>query len=610
MADISDIDEAACSISSNGSSHTDLPIEVYNDLLCPICLEFFKHPIILPCSHVLCRSPCAENLFDFNFIRCPVCRENCYVSGGIGSLPRVIPLESIIEKYRLERRKVIQNARKAQKKATHQSNNACAQKAQSNTVCAHKVQGSVAQRTQDDSVTSCSRHGSESSVYCQVCERCVCDACGDGDHVTSHVTNSVEDATLLAKEKLVHSLEQMTISQIKVLTSLEQQRQRLKDMEQIVHRKSEETNMQFDSLLAEVEHKRSLFLADLEQEERMRRSEIDDVIDILEKSSASSQSLAQYTKDVLDKDNASILQVTHALNEQLLGSVLDCEACQGHPDDLHVDPLAAKVVDLRKEQALLRDIHYLNPPSTPTIDLGRCARGQTTVALFIVPPRHSDVVDSYVIRYCSEEQKARRIEEALTLDHPTSNGTGDHHGWTTTQNHPTPHPYRLHLCESPFSSSSSPSPSSSPAPVLVVLLERLHSGTPYFFCLGAANRAGGSGGTSEAVQCVTLTALHSVVPVPVILEAMCHTYPTSIRVYTPSPHDVAPEQSISHFLLYRPRDRKCLWRCLALCGRVEERVFGLEPGVQYELVVMAKNPRGECQISDKVVLETDSDTLT
>ncbi|GFR83777.1 E3 ubiquitin-protein ligase Midline-1-like [Elysia marginata] len=80
-------------------------MEVVQDLTCPICLEFYTYPIILPCSHVLCRRPCAENIFEVNFIRCPVCRDNCYITGGITSLPRVIPLESIIEKVRAERKK-------------------------------------------------------------------------------------------------------------------------------------------------------------------------------------------------------------------------------------------------------------------------------------------------------------------------------------------------------------------------------------------------------------------------------------------------------------------------------------------------------------------------
>jgi len=43
-----------------------------SELQCPVCLELLNWPIILPCSHVLCRDPCAERLFVHGFIRCPV----------------------------------------------------------------------------------------------------------------------------------------------------------------------------------------------------------------------------------------------------------------------------------------------------------------------------------------------------------------------------------------------------------------------------------------------------------------------------------------------------------------------------------------------------------
>ena len=91
--------------SSKLNNSLTMDVDVDNDLQCPICLELYTYPIILPCSHVLCRAPCAEHLFDFNFIRCPVCRDNCYISGGIGSLPRVIALENIIERYKNEQKK-------------------------------------------------------------------------------------------------------------------------------------------------------------------------------------------------------------------------------------------------------------------------------------------------------------------------------------------------------------------------------------------------------------------------------------------------------------------------------------------------------------------------
>ncbi|KAK7094223.1 hypothetical protein V1264_007873 [Littorina saxatilis] len=652
---------------------SDFPREVYNDLRCPICLEFFKHPIILPCSHVLCRSPCTEHLFDFNFIRCPVCRENCYISGGIGSLPRVIALESIIEKYRTERRKAIKCASKGSKSlitpavfgggggggggrsegiggggtgeaaetGIHavSSSGACSHDGNSgfaaeNSETEQRKSSPVSSRCSEDSmcfpatitvaraddisqtprnnlqslsheplanrssllsisstprhfesldtslldvtfdsVTSCPRHGLGSSLYCQVCERCVCDVCGDADHVTAHETNTLDEASLQVKSGLVRNVDKMVDSQMKVMDSLQQQRQHQKDMEQHFNRKREDIDMQCDSLLAEVEHKRGVFLADLDQEERMRHGEIDDVIEVFEKILAASQSLTQYTTELCEKDSATVLQVSPALNDQILGSMLDCEACQVQPDDLHPDFTQGKVVDLRKEQCLLRDICYLNPPGAPNLDLARCARNHNSVALFLVPHRGSDVVDTYVIRYCSEDQKNLGIEETVTFQ----NGHSDH-----------------------LSSGGQGIASLS----YVALLDNLSTATTYLFCTTAANRAGHSP-NSEVVQCVTLTHSDSVVPAPVILTAMCKTYTSSIRVFTPSPHDVAPEQSISHFLLYRSRNRKSLWRSVALCGRAEHRLFGLEPETLYEFVVMATNPGGECQLSERVVLETE-----
>lgn len=84
-------------------SFVKVQMEVDSDFQCLICLELFFYFIILFCLYVLCRFLCVEYLFDFNFIWCLVCWDNCYVSGGIGSLLRVIVLENIIECYKVDR---------------------------------------------------------------------------------------------------------------------------------------------------------------------------------------------------------------------------------------------------------------------------------------------------------------------------------------------------------------------------------------------------------------------------------------------------------------------------------------------------------------------------
>ena len=148
-----------------------MDVDVDNDLQCPICLELYTYPIILPCSHVLCRTPCAEHLFDFNFIRCPVCRDNCYVSGGISSLPRVIALENIIERYKKEQKKGTSSPRPSSSASTNKP-----QMSQKGTQISNTSTSSNLTKTLEilnDSVTSLSNLASETKVEIDIkCQNC------------------------------------------------------------------------------------------------------------------------------------------------------------------------------------------------------------------------------------------------------------------------------------------------------------------------------------------------------------------------------------------------------------------------------------------------------
>ncbi|XP_061669617.1 E3 ubiquitin-protein ligase TRIM35-like [Syngnathoides biaculeatus] len=52
--------------------------QIEDDLQCPSCMEIFKEPVILPCSHSFCRS-CVQRWWEERGDRtCPVCREKCH----------------------------------------------------------------------------------------------------------------------------------------------------------------------------------------------------------------------------------------------------------------------------------------------------------------------------------------------------------------------------------------------------------------------------------------------------------------------------------------------------------------------------------------------------
>ncbi|XP_060069340.1 probable E3 ubiquitin-protein ligase MID2 [Ylistrum balloti] len=591
-------------------------MEVDTDLQCPICLELFNYPIILPCSHVLCRSPCAEHLFDFNFIRCPVCRDNCYVSGGISSLPRVIALENIIERYKADKkqeqtlpalktppdnvapkieggRTVCQLCEKTPprkaKKLCLDCNvsycNHCLRLSHPNRqpFNTHEiVETSPTSKTATPEVTGgtsglCTIHKTvPMSLYCLSCEMTVCNVCRKTDQHKKHKMAPIEEAFLNVKLSLADKSEKLKTSQSKVVVAIKSQRDNIKDMQQAINKRRDEINSQCDALLAEIENKRHFFLSDLEYEERMRQNDMDDLVKAMDQIQRSAQALLGHTNEVLLQDKVDLLEAASSTSEKLVKTALDCESVQFSPADL--DFLQEKVVDFRREKNILRDLHYLVAPATPVIDVTRCSRSDNMVVLVISPPfGPHDVIQQYEIHYCSEEQKSLEIEDTVVVknvpdEKATTRGVPNSSG------------------------------------LVVILLENLCKGTTYYFCVSAINSAGKSA-NSEVVQCITLLPGESVVPVPVIIESLCRQFATSIQIYSSSPQDVAPEQNISHFLLYRQVALSRAWRTLVLYGRQDHRVFGLDTNVEYEFVIMASNPRGECQISNKVSLQTEANEV-
>jgi len=96
--------------------------------------------------------------------------------------------------------------------------------------------------------------------------------------------------------------------------------------------------------------------------------------------------------------------------------------------------------------------------------------------------------------------------------------------------------------------------------------------------------------------------------VPVIVENQCRTYTYSIQLHSPSPL-TSPLQATAgtceHYLLYREAAANKIWKSISLYGRVDHRVFGLEPDTLYDFVIMACDSNCECQVSNMVTLKTE-----
>ncbi|KAG7257462.1 hypothetical protein CRUP_019180 [Coryphaenoides rupestris] len=81
-----------------------------SELTCPICLELFEDPLLLPCAHSLCfncahrilvsHCPPSESIHSITAFQCPTCRYAITLSAqrGLEGLKRNVTLQNIIDR--------------------------------------------------------------------------------------------------------------------------------------------------------------------------------------------------------------------------------------------------------------------------------------------------------------------------------------------------------------------------------------------------------------------------------------------------------------------------------------------------------------------------------
>jgi len=408
------------------------------------------------------------------------------------------------------------------------------------------------------------------NMFCEDCEALACLLCAEdqGAH-TGHKTHTLPQAVDKLKMTLEEKLKQLESNLEATSESVAAHQQITSAFQQSVISRRDMINQHCDGLINEVEIKRGFFLSDLEYEEKNKEELLDEQNETLQKHSLDVQNLIHFTREVLkESDACAFIQLSKSIPDKITKSLQQISETSACPISL-----SQKVVDFRKEKAIIQDIAYLTVPNSPRINVSKCSRSTSSVVLVLCLPTYEyDVIDGYHVFFSTDREKS--IDQWQMVDFKT--------------------PSETRKCSRTLPSESA----------ICLMHNNLQAGTVYYFSVIAYNATGQSE-MSDVIQCHTLSASQTKLPVPEIVENQCRTYTYSIQLHSPSPLDDPPDSGISHYLLYREASANKIWKSISLYGRVDHRVFGLGPDTMYDFVIMACDKNSGCQVSNMVTLKTE-----
>jgi tripartite motif-containing protein 59 len=138
------------------------------EMTCSICLELYEEPLMLPCTHTFCKS-CLLDLVQSGqpgqYLRCPECRmEHVLDSQGVDTFPKNRVLDNVIQKYKQQRQKSVEEKRQR------------------------------SQELADNQAPKCTEHVKEDMlIYCTRCSEMACLWCTATGRHKGHEVTPVDD---------------------------------------------------------------------------------------------------------------------------------------------------------------------------------------------------------------------------------------------------------------------------------------------------------------------------------------------------------------------------------------------------------------------------------
>ncbi|XP_065821346.1 E3 ubiquitin-protein ligase TRIM35-like [Labrus bergylta] len=240
------------------------------DLSCPICLDIFKDPVMLSCSHSFCRE-CVKNCWkEKKNQECPLCKRR----HPKGILPPAFALKNLSESF-------------------------------------------VQERDQRASEDLCSLHSEKLKLFCLDHQEPVCLVCRDSEKHSEHRFRPIDEAAGLHKKKLQETLEPVK-KKLNVFKEVKVKFDQTAEHIQVQARHTErQIKEQFKKLHQFLEEEEEARLCALREEEEQKSQRMKEEMEALSREIAALSHTVRDTEDELRAEDVSFLKNYKAAVERV-----------------------------------------------------------------------------------------------------------------------------------------------------------------------------------------------------------------------------------------------------------------------------------------------------
>ncbi|XP_028848271.1 zinc-binding protein A33-like [Denticeps clupeoides] len=257
------------------------------DLSCPVCYEIFKDPLILSCSHSVCKV-CLQQFWESKGSpECPVCRRRSSKEDP----PVNLALKNLCESFSIER----------------------------------------SQRSSAGSEVLCSQHGEKLKLFCLEDQQLVCLVCRDSKSHKDHNFSPINEAALDLKEELKIKLKPLqekmkNFRYFKV--SCDETARKIKIQTQHTERRIKE---EFEMLHQFLEDEEAARIAALREEEEQKSQMTKEKMEKMSREISSLSDTIRAVEEEMGAEDVSFLQVPRLTQcrlehpERLSGALIHVE---------------------------------------------------------------------------------------------------------------------------------------------------------------------------------------------------------------------------------------------------------------------------------------------